>query len=62
MRLPEEMAMDQIDTPTLFAVNLVLALILATFIWGASALLVAALAGTPIALGTIVMLSLTAKA
>ncbi|MEW6089717.1 hypothetical protein [Parvibaculum sp.] len=54
--------MDQIDTPTLFAVNLVLALILATFIWGASALLVAALAGTPIALGTIVMLSLTAKA
>ncbi|MBX3508411.1 MAG: hypothetical protein KF714_06460 [Parvibaculum sp.] len=54
--------MDQIDTPTLFAVNLVLALILATFIWGASPLLVAALAGTPIALGTIVMLSLTAKA
>ncbi len=54
--------MDQIDTPTLFAVNLVLALILATFIWGASALLFAALAGTPIALGTIVMLSLTAKA
>lgn len=36
--------MDQIDTPTLFAVNLVLALILATFIWGASPLLVAALA------------------
>jgi hypothetical protein len=54
--------MDQIDATTLFAINLVLLLAICVFFWGASALLVAALIGTPLALGTIIMLSLTAKA
>jgi hypothetical protein len=54
--------MDQIDAPTLFALNLVLLVAVCVFLWGASALLVAALIGTPLALGTIVFLSLTAKA
>lgn len=53
--------MDRIDTPTLFVLNLVLALVIATYFWGASAILVAALIGTPLALGAIVFLSLTAK-
>lgn len=53
--------MDRIDTPTLFVLNIILALVIATIYWGAGALLVAALIGTPLALGTIVFLSLTAK-
>lgn len=54
--------MDRIDATTLFAINLVLVLAICVFVWGVSALLVAALIGTPLALGAIVLLSLTAKA
>lgn len=54
--------MDRIDGATLFVTNLLLLLAIATFVWGFSALLMAALIGTPIVLGCIVMLSLTAKA
>ena len=54
--------MDRIDGPTLFFINLLLLLAVCVFIWGAGALLVAALIGTPLALGAVVILSLTAKA
>jgi len=54
--------MDRLDSLTLFCINLLLALMVAVFIWGASALVVFALIATPIALATIVMLSLTVSA
>lgn len=54
--------MDQIDATTLFVINLVLLVAVCVFFWGASALLIATLIGAPLALGTIIMLSLTAKA
>lgn len=54
--------MDRIDGPTLFLINILLLLAICVIAWGPSALLIAALAGTPLALGAIVALSLTAKA
>lgn len=54
--------MDRIDGPTLFVINILLLLAVAVYFWGFSALLIAALIGTPIVLGTIIALSLTAKA
>jgi hypothetical protein len=53
---------DRIDTATLFFANLLLAVLVATVIWGATALLMAALVGVPIMLGTIIRISMTAKA
>ncbi len=53
---------DRIDTATLFFTNVLLAVLVATAIWGATALLMAALIGVPIMLGTIVRISMTAKA
>lgn len=53
---------DRIDAATLFFANLLLAVAVATVIWGATALLMAALVGVPIMLGTIVRISMTAKA
>ncbi len=54
--------MDRIDGPTLFLVNLLLLLAISVIAWGPGALLVAALIGTPLALGAVIGLSLTAKA
>ncbi len=54
--------MDRIDGPTLFLINILLLLAIAVITWGAGALLIAALIGTPLALGAVVGLSLTAKA
>lgn len=54
--------MDKIDGFVLFPINIVMLVAIACHVWGASALLVAALIGTPLALGSIVALSLTAKA
>lgn len=54
--------MDKIDGFVLFPINVVMLVVIASYFWGASALLVAALVGTPLALGSIVALSLTAKA
>lgn len=54
--------MDRIDGPTLFLVNVLLVLAICVVVWGPGALLVAALIGTPLALGAIIGLSLTAKA
>ena len=54
--------MDRLDSLTLFCINLLLALMVAVYFFGASALVVFALIATPIALGTIVMLSLTVSA
>jgi hypothetical protein len=54
--------MDRIDGATLFVINILLLLAIAVYFWGFGALLMAALIGTPIVLGCIIMLSLTAKA
>ncbi|MBO6636001.1 hypothetical protein [Parvibaculum sp.] len=54
--------MDRIDGPTLFFINVLLALAISVVIWGPGALLVAALLGTPLALGAVIALSLTARA
>ncbi|MBX3505793.1 MAG: hypothetical protein KF895_09970 [Parvibaculum sp.] len=54
--------MDRIDNATLFALNLIMTVVLASLVWGVGAFVVAALAGVPLALGAIVGLSLTAKA
>ncbi|MGX1198160.1 hypothetical protein [Parvibaculum sp. MBR-TMA-1.3b-4.2] len=54
--------MDRPDSLTLFCVNLLLALLIAVYFFGASALLVFALIATPIALGIIITLSLTVSA
>ena len=58
----ERKIMDRIDGATLFVINILLLLAIAVYFWGFGALLMAALIGTPIVLGCIVMLSLTAKA
>ncbi len=54
--------MDRIDGPTLFVINLLLALAISVVVWGPGALLIAALIGTPLTLGTIIALSFTARA
>lgn len=54
--------MDRIDGPTLFLINILLLLAIAVVAWGPGALVIAALAGAPLALGAVVMLSLTARA
>jgi hypothetical protein len=54
--------MDRIDGPTLFLINILLLLAISVIVWGPSAILIAALIGTPLALGAVILLSLTAKA
>jgi|TARA_R100000322_G_scaffold168461_2_gene138231 hypothetical protein len=54
--------MDRIDGPSLFLINILLLLAISVIVWGPSAILIAALIGTPLALGAVVLLSLTAKA
>ncbi|MDO9126480.1 hypothetical protein [Parvibaculum sp.] len=54
--------MDRIDGFVLIPINIIMLVAIACYFWGASALLVAALIGTPLALGAVVALSLTAKA
>jgi hypothetical protein len=54
--------MDQIDTATVFFINVILLVLVGGAIWGATAILAAALAGVPIMLGSIIYISMTAKA
>ena len=54
--------MDRIDGPTLFVINLLLALAISVVVWGPGAPLLAALLVTPLTPGTIIPLSLTARA
>ncbi len=49
--------MDRIDGATLFSVNIVLLIALGAMFWGATAILIAALIGTPIMLTIIIMLA-----
>ena len=58
----QEFSVDKIDGFVLIPVNIIMLVAIACYFWGASALLVAALIGTPLALGAVVALSLTAKA
>jgi len=60
--LPGGAKMDRIDGLTLFLINVLLLLAIAVIAWGPGALVIAALIGTPLTLGAVVMLSLTARA
>lgn len=54
--------MDKVDSYVLIPINMIMLVAIACYFWGATALLIAALIGTPLALGSVVALSLTAKA
>ncbi|HUD53307.1 hypothetical protein [Parvibaculum sp.] len=54
--------MDSIDSITLFFLNVILLVLVGISIWGATALVIAALVAAPITLGSIVLISMTAKA
>ncbi len=54
--------MDRIDGLTLFLINILLLLAIAVIAWGPGVLVIAALIGTPLTLGAVVTLSLTARA
>ncbi len=58
----ESPPMDRIDSATLFFLNVILLVLVGIAIWGATALVLAALVAVPVALGSIVLISLTAKA
>ncbi len=54
--------MDRIDSATLFFLNVIFLVLVGIAIWGATALVLAALVAVPVALGSIALISLTAKA
>jgi hypothetical protein len=58
----ESLSMDRIDSATLFFLNVILLVLVGIAIWGATALVLAALVAVPVALGSIIVISLTAKA
>lgn len=49
--------MNRIDGVTLFFLNVVLLIAVTAMIWGATAILLAGLVGTPVMLATIIMLA-----